>query len=153
MGSSFITLAVLVSLLASQATSSGTEMLNRAEPSLDPDIRVVTAGGLWEQAGKYGSCRVVVRNLGWEHARSHVYLQWLLHDEASQSLSILNSVGIKELEAADWFTVESVAYDFATSKNQFVLNLRKRLDSSAVSAVIECKEPGKYVLKLPQSKQ
>ena len=49
---------------------------------VDPLIWRVAGGGFWERSNnEYGNFRVIVRNEGWEHTRSLVYLQWLKSDE------------------------------------------------------------------------
>ena len=143
---------LLLATLIFGGTSLASEKVARDPSDLDPYIRVVAAGGLWKQGELYGSCRVVVRKQGWEHSRSYVYLQWLLHDDESQALSVFKSKELTEFEA-DWFIVQNVTYALESGKNRFVVNLRRRLDDSQVAALLECNEPGQYELKLPEKKR
>ncbi len=52
--------------------------------SVNPAIYHVSTGGMWKVNEDYGSWRVIVRNLGWEHTRSFLYLQWLRFDDKTK---------------------------------------------------------------------
>ncbi len=49
----------------------------RQPPSLDAAVSYVAAGGRWQVADEQGGYRVIVRDLGFDHVMSRVWLEWL----------------------------------------------------------------------------
>lgn len=76
----------------------------------------------WEQGEDYGTCRLLVQSLGWEHTRSFVYLQWLRTDDKAKVVVEQATVPIKEMNAGNWHNVESVLYQ----EGQFILTYTVR---------------------------
>jgi hypothetical protein len=81
-----------------------------ADASIDPDIVDVRSAGHWDDAGRTGTYRVVVRHFGFEEISSRITLEWVSYDtrESSAHVShsivfadaLLGSVGIKSLQPA-----------------------------------------------------
>ena len=53
---------------------------------IDPSIWRVVGGGFWQEGKSYGNYRVVVKNVGWEHTRSYLFLQWLKTDNEKEEV-------------------------------------------------------------------
>jgi hypothetical protein len=53
------------------ATPASADQFNHSSAGgADTTTFHISTGGFWEQGKKYGTWRVIVRNLGWEHTRS-----------------------------------------------------------------------------------
>jgi len=46
-------------------------------PLIPLDIAQVLSGGSWWSKGAHGSFRVIVREQGWEHVTSRVFVEWV----------------------------------------------------------------------------
>src|SRR5712671_23315 len=75
---------------------------------VDPKVWIVTSGGFWQHASRYGTMRVVVRNEGWEHAKSFITVEWLAHDDSVQVRSVVESRVVLELDDQGWVNVDAV---------------------------------------------
>ena len=128
----------LIIVLALFATHAIAEESN--PEALDSDISFVLTKGLWEVGEKNGRYRLVVKNLGWEHARSFVYLQWVYLDQKAEKSVVISSVSIGEFNKKDWRHFNSATYD----KNKFILNYTNRGRGTAQKAILIPGEPGNY---------
>jgi hypothetical protein len=104
-GRALLVLGVLLGSAAAVRAESAAKL-----PALDPSIRTVVSGGMWERAAVVGTFRIVVQNLGWEHTRSLVQVQWLAPDDATQKLRIAATVAVPELNEATWANVDSIRF-------------------------------------------
>jgi hypothetical protein len=77
---------------------------------IDDDVKIVTTGGLWKEQGYYGTCRVVVRDEGWEEVRSKVILEWLVTNESQRSRMVKASAPLLELNERGWNNVQNVKW-------------------------------------------
>jgi hypothetical protein len=64
---------------------------------VDSAVSDVATGGSWEEGGKSGPIRVVVRSGGRRNMKSEVVLQWLRWDDRSEQPIEVKSVPITEL--------------------------------------------------------
>ena len=128
----------LVAILG--AVGAGTDQL----AAVDPSVRIVVPCGIWQDGDQYGSTRVVVYALGWEHVRSFVIAQWLLHDDASQTVSLLKSAPVKELNEGSWVTVDSVHFTRAGDAGVVEIAYRQRDDEKPKSIRLQLSHPGVY---------
>jgi hypothetical protein len=86
----------------------------------------------------------LVQSLGWEHTRSHVYLQWLQVDDTAKVIVERVTVPIKELNDREWLNVESVSYQ----NNQFILFYTVRGDRDIKrTTVLRPSIPGEYSIE------
>ena len=49
-----------------------------------------------------------MKNEGWEHTRSFLYLQWLKTDDQKQEVRVLKETAVSEFNSGGWFHVMSV---------------------------------------------
>ena len=112
--------------------------------SLDPSIRIVVPCGIWKDGDHYGSARVIVYGLGWEHVRSFVSAEWLLHDDASQTVSVLKSAPIKELNEDSWANVDSVRFVRADGIGVVEIAYRLRHKEKPETIRLQLGLPGVY---------
>jgi hypothetical protein len=106
----------------------------------DTTICHVSTGGLWEQAEKYGSWRVIVRNLGWEHTRSYVYLQWLKTDDKKKEMIEYKTIPVPEFTADNWRNVINIEYQNEAFTICYIIRGRKKIHK----AILKPKVPGEY---------
>jgi hypothetical protein len=64
---------------------------------VDSAVSDVATGGSWEEGGKSGPIRVVVRSGGRRNLKSEVVLQWLRWDDRAEQPIEVKSVPITEL--------------------------------------------------------
>ena len=107
---------------------------------LNTTISEVATGGFWEQKQTYGTWRLVVRDLGWEHTRSFLYLQWLKTDDKNKNEIELKTVPIPEFNSANWHNVSNIEYKNGT----FVISYMVRGEEVPQFAIIQPNLPGKY---------
>lgn len=109
---------------------------------IDPDIWVVKAGGLWTKSdSEYGNYRVFVKNMGWEHTRSFLYLQWLRSDDDKQQVIVLKTIPIPEFNEGDWYNI----VDINRKDNTFLITYTVRgSQETQKTAVLVPRLPGKY---------
>ncbi len=111
---------------------------------IDPTISHIAKGGVWQQADKFGTVRVVVSTQDWEHTRSFVYLQWLEHDEARKETTVYKTIPIPELNESNWHNVSRIA----RSRNTISVYYTIRGQEGARRAIITPGLPGKYKINL-----
>ena len=112
--------------------------------ALDTDISFVITTGYWKEAGKYGRYRLVVKNPGWEHTRSILYLQWIYLDQKAQQPVVINSIPIEEFNKKDWRHFNSASFE----KDKFILNYSNRGRGTAQKAILIPKAPGSYQIEI-----
>jgi len=120
----------------------GAEEQSEGTDCIEPEIWLVNAGGWWTKNDRdYGNYRVFVKNLGWEHTRSFLYLQWLRSDSEKQQVSPLKTIPIPEFNETDWHNVINIE----RKDNTFliVFTVRGREDAKR-TAVLSPGLPGKY---------
>lgn len=102
-------LSPLLFLLLTMAALPGAALAQDTfNDGLDPAIHTVVTGGTWQQEGRYGNVRVVVRNEGWEHTRSFVYVQWLLSDEKTRQVRELLTLPVSAVNESGWVNVQTL---------------------------------------------
>lgn len=106
----------------------------------DTTICHVSTGGLWEQGEKYGTWRVIVRNLGWEHTRSYIYLQWLKTDDEKKELIEIKTAPVPEFTTGNWRNVLNIEYQNEAFAIYYILRGRKKIHK----AILKPKVPGEY---------
>jgi hypothetical protein len=106
----------------------------------DTTISHISTGGFWEQGKKYGTWRVIVRSLGWEHTRSYVYLQWLKTDEENNEVIEFKIIPIPEFNNGDWRNVLNIEFQNEAFAIYYVLRGRKKIHKS----ILKPEFPGKY---------
>ena len=126
-------------ILVTTPTSAGQYNL-KFSGGVDTTIIHVSTGGLWEQRQKYGTWRVIVRNLGWEHTRSYVYLQWLKTDEENNEVIEFKTIPIPEFNTGDWRNVLNIEFQNGAFAIYCVLRGRKKIHKS----ILKPELPGEY---------
>jgi hypothetical protein len=114
--------------------------------NIDANVWFVVSGGLWNKSeSEYGNFRVIVRNEGWEHTRSAVYLQWLWSDDSKQRVVVVKEVPVSELNDGGWRNVMHVE----RKDNTFLISYTAREQEDAKkSAELRPGLPGTYRLVL-----
>jgi hypothetical protein len=109
---------------------------------VDPLVWRVAGGGFWERSNnEYGNFRIIVRNQGWEHTRSLVYLQWLKSDEKNETLDVLLSIAVPELNSGSWRNVSDIEY----RNDAFIISFVSREEEDVVrTAFLQPRLPGDY---------
>ena len=111
---------------------------------VDPSVRIVVPASIWQVGEQYGSTRVVVYSHGWEHVRSIVAVQWLLHEESSQKVSVFKSAPISELNAGDWVNVDSVRFHDGVNGGEVAIAFTRRANPKPETMYIHLEAPGVY---------
>jgi len=109
---------------------------------VDTTIIHVSTGGLWEQGVNYGRWRLIVRNLGWEHTRSLLYLQWLRIDDEMNEVIELKTIPIPEFNTGDWRNVLNVEYQ----NNGFTIHYGLRGRKGIHKATLKPELSGDYII-------
>ena len=117
-------------------------------PALDPTIRTVVSGGVWNAAPDVGTFRIVVQNLGWEHTRSRVQVQWLASDDATQKLRLASTIAVPELNEATWANVDSVRFLPGSDAKVEILYVVHG-EGPQVRMVLALGAPGSYTVEKP----
>ena len=139
-------LLVLGVLLGSAAAVQGESAAKL--PALDPTIRTVVSGGMWERATGVGTFRIVVQNVGWEHTRSLVQVQWLASDEATQKVRIAAAVAVPELNEATWANIDSIRFLPGPGSRVEILYLVHG-EGPQLRMVLALGAPGSYTVEKP----
>jgi hypothetical protein len=111
---------------------------------LDTTIIHVSTGGLWKGGDNYGNWRLVVRNHGWEHTRSFLYLQWLKTYDKEKEVKEIKTVQITEFNTGDWRNVLNVEYRNDVFIIYYVLRGRDGFHHSILKPAL----PGKYKISI-----
>jgi len=111
---------------------------------LNTTISDVTTGGMWKENNTYGTWRLVGRNLGWEHTRSYLYLQWLKIDDTNKKITEYRTMPIQEFNDSNWQHVSKIKYKDQT----FIINYTIRGEEGENVATLQPGLPGKYKIKL-----
>ena len=111
---------------------------------VDTTISDIATGGLWEEGTSYGNWRLVVRNLGWEHTRSFLYLQWLKTDDENKEIVELYTMPIREFNTGNWRNIHKIEY----KDNGFFVYYTNRGQDGVSKSRIEPDVPGKYKIVL-----
>jgi len=99
---------------------------------------------MWQVGERYGTTRVVVYSQGWEHVRSIVAVQWLLHEESSQKVSVFTSAPISELNVGDWINVDSVRFHDDANGGEVAIAFTRRINPKPETMYIHLEAPGVY---------
>ena len=114
---------------------------------ISPTVRVVASGGVWQADGRYGTCRIVVKAVGWEHVRHVIYAQWIVHDDETKTSSIINSLRVDELDARAWVNVQAVSYKASEKLNVFTVRFRTRDQPELEETIVlVLGKPGTYTV-------
>jgi len=120
------------------ANQHDTKFLN----DVDTTIYHIVSGGFWEHEGDHGSWRLIARNLGWEHTKSYLYIQWLKADDEKQHIIELMTISISEFNEGNWRNIIKLEY----SDNSFLIQYTVRSKESIEKAILVPGIPGKYKL-------
>ncbi len=112
--------------------------------NLDGNISFVITHGLWEKGKQYGHYRLVVKNIGWGHTRSFIYLQWLHLNQEKEITEIISSIPITEFNTEDWRNFISASF----VKNKFILKYENRGRNTPQKATLIPGIPGKYKINI-----
>ena len=107
---------------------------------VDTSISQIISGGLWEHEGDYGRWRLIVKNLGWEHTKSFLYLQWLQSDDDKKEVVEVKTIPISEFNEGNWRNVVSIDY----TDNSFVIFYAMRAEGGTRKAILIPDLPEKY---------
>ena len=111
------------------------------EGGIDTTINNIAAGGLWKEGENYGNWRLIVRNLGWEHTRSFLYLQWLKINDNHKDLEEFKTISITEFNSGDWRNVINVNYH----DDAFAILYSLRSSQEQIrQAILRPELPGEY---------
>jgi len=133
-------LYILMIAVLSAIPASANEYHPDFRGKVDTTIIHVSTGGLWKEGDNYGNWRLVVRNHGWEHTRSFLYLQWLKTDDEKKEVKEIKTVQITEFNAGDWRNVLNVEYQNDVFIIYYVLRGREGIHRSILKPAL----PGKY---------
>ena len=89
---------------------------------------------------EYGNWRVIVRNLGWEHTRSFLYLQWLKVDDKTNKIVVHKTIPIPEMNTGNWHNVNNVEYH----NKSFIIYYTIRGQEVAQKSTLTPGLPGAY---------
>jgi hypothetical protein len=133
-------IAICAFLLAGSPAIAGTQGQRAA--GIDPEIWLLRSGGMWvKNDHEYGNYRVYVKNSGWEHTQSFLYLQWLGSDDSKQQVTVVKTIPIPEFNESGWYNV----IDIKRNDNAFVIIFTARGHEEAQrTAVLSPGLPGKY---------
>jgi len=82
----------------------GWENIEDEFSELNTAIHHIWTGGSWEQDGKAGLYRFLVAGGGYEHYKTKLYVQWLLHGSDEQKPSVLSTIEVVELNENPVYT-------------------------------------------------
>ncbi len=111
------------------------------EGGIDTTINKIAASGLWKEGENYGNWRLIVRNLGWEHTRSFLYLQWLKIDDNNKDLIEFKTIPITEFNSGDWRNVIGIKYRDGAFAVHFALRSSRE---KIRKAILRPELPGEY---------
>jgi hypothetical protein len=84
--------------MAASVTGQDDEQFSSEMAKLRTDLEEVASGGYWNRDGEGGTFRLIVRIVGFEHIRNHVYLQWIREShDPNQPHVIERTVPIAEI--------------------------------------------------------
>lgn len=139
-----MTIRLHVILLLTFTLISSSALANRYDLNfagrVDTMISDIATGGLWDEGENYGTWRLIVRNLGWEHTRSFLYLQWLKTDDENKKVVELITIPIPEFNTGDWSNVQKIEYQ----NNGFYIYYTKRGQDGMSKSTLKPELPGKY---------
>jgi hypothetical protein len=114
------------------------------EGGIDTTINEISTGGFWKDGMNYGKWRLIVRNFGWEHTRSFLYLQWLKIDDKNKVLIEFKTIPITEFNSGNWRNVIDVEYH----DDDFAINYSLRGSREKIhKAILRPEMPGEYQIK------
>ena len=89
---------ILLTLMILLSTSAyGWENIDSEFSVLNTDMRHMWSGGGWNSEEKEGFYRILVAGGGYEHYKSKLYIQWVVHGTDMDAPKVLSTVEIKEL--------------------------------------------------------
>ena len=132
---------LIISIVIFVITANADQFETKFSGGLNTTIYDVATGGYWKQNQSYGTWRLVVRNLGWEHTRSFIYLQWLETDDTKKKVIELKTVPIPEFNSSNWHNVMNIEF----KNNSFVLYYVVRgKEEITLSATLRPDSPDNY---------
>ena len=111
---------------------------------LDENVSHVITQGTWKNKNQYGRYRLVVKNIGWGHVRSFIYLQWLNLNQEKETTEIISSIPITEFNDKDWRNFTSASY----GKNKFIIKYKNRGRNTPQNATLIPTTLGKYKISI-----
>ena len=120
----------------------------RVEPApVDEAVSDVATGGSWEEGGRSGIFRLVVRSGGRRNMRSDVTLQWLRWDDRSEQPVPVKSVTIRELSRGG-VIVTATRFDQENGRSLAKLSVANAVTGAAGEARVWPLGIGQYRAKL-----
>ena len=120
----------------------------RVEPApVDEAVSDVATGGSWEEGGRSGIFRVVVRSGGRRNMRSDVMLQWLRWDDRAEQPVPVKSVTITELSRGG-VIVTGTRFDQENGRPMAKLSIANAVTGAAGEARVWPLGVGRYRAKL-----
>ena len=114
------------------------------EGGIDTTINDVSTGGFWKVGMNYGTWRLIVRNIGWEHTRSFLYLQSLKIDDNNKVLIEFKTIPITEFNSGDWRNVIDVKHH----DDAFTIDFTLRSGREKIrKAILRPQIPGEYQIE------
>ena len=85
-------------LVVASASAQDDDQFSSEITKLRTDLEAVASGGHWQREGQEGTFRLVIRVVGFEHLRNHVYLQWIRESgDPNQPNVIERTVTVREI--------------------------------------------------------
>src|SRR6185503_2805620 len=120
----------------------------RVEPApVDEAVSDVATGGSWEEGGRSGVFRVVVRSGGRRNMRSDVILQWLRWDDRAEQPVEVKSVTIREVSRGG-VIVTGTRFDQENGRSMAKLSVANAVTGAAGEARVWPLAVGRYRAKL-----
>ncbi len=120
----------------------------RVEPApVDEAVSDVATGGSWEEGGRSGVFRVVVRSGGRRNMRSDVILQWLRWDDRAEQPVEVKSVTIREVSRGG-VIVTGTRFDQENGRSMAKLSVANAVTGAAGEARVWPLGVGRYRAKL-----
>jgi hypothetical protein len=107
----------------------------------------VATGGSWEEGGRSGVFRVVVRSGGRRNMRSDVILQWLRWDDRAEQPVEVKSVTIREVSRGG-VIVTGTRFDQENGRSMAKLSVANAVTGAAGEARVWPLGVGRYRAKL-----
>jgi len=118
-----------------------------APAPVDSAVSDVATGGSWEEGGRSGVFRVVVRSGGRRNLRSEVVLQWLRWDDRAEQPVEVKSVVIRELSRGG-ILVTATRIDQEDGRPLVKLNVANAVTGASGEARVYPLGVGRYRAKL-----
>jgi len=121
---SFAFAACIAAGLAATPSNAQDGLLQDVE-KVPVSVHQVLTGGHWSVDGEEGAYRAVVTSADAEHAKHHIYLQWLKRDPENGGLEVMRTDAVDQINGEHCYVLNA-RMDF-TIEGQFRVYLRARV--------------------------